>query len=89
MAGSSGKRLHFIVEVHGKTPEGRATLNVLSHHATVASGFKAFVAVLLQWEASHGAIPVGTAVKLKDTRDGGTILCLEYLGFESDTLLGR
>lgn len=89
MATSSRKPLHFIVEIHGKDSENKDTLTLLSHHGSLSSGFGAIVRVLQQWEASHGAIPVGTAVKLKDTRDGGTVFAMQYLGFEQDTLLGR
>lgn len=89
MAAGRGRPLHFIVEVQGSTPDNRPTHNILSHHASALSAFGAVVKVLQQWEASHGAIPVGTAVKIKDVRDGGTIWYMQYLGYEENTLLGR
>ncbi len=89
MASSRRGALHFIIEVHGKDSQGKDTLVTLSHHASLHSAFGGLVGVLQQWEASHGAIPVGTAVKLKDTRDGGTVWAMQYLGFEQDTLIGR
>lgn len=86
---SSDKRLHFIVEIHGKDTSNKATLQVLSHHATVQSGMTALCRVMEQWTASHGAIPFGTQGKLKDVRDGGTVFEMTYLGYEENTLLGR
>lgn len=82
-------QLHYIVEVHGKDDDGKATLVILSHHAAERGAFGAVGRVLMQWEASCGAIPTGTTVKIKDARDGGYIWAMTYLGYESDTLLGR
>lgn len=89
MTSRSRRPLHYIVEVHGFDTERKPTLAILSHHNTQKSAFTVVVGILQQWQASEGAVAIGTKVKIKDTRDGGTIWYMEYLGYEAETLLGR
>lgn len=88
MAGSR-RPLHLIVEVHGFDSARQPTHQTISHHAVVQSAFAAVVRILEQWGQSEGAIPIGTKAKIKDTRDGGTVFEMTYLGYEQDTLIGR
>lgn len=88
MAGSR-KPLHLIVEVHGFDSARQPTHQTISHHAVVQSAFAAVTRIVEQWGQSEGAIPIGTKVKIRDTRDGGCVWEMVYLGYEQSTLLGR
>jgi hypothetical protein len=76
----------FQVIVQGVDDDNKATRQVIASVATEGSAIKRLVQILLQWEASHGAIRPGTTVSVIHMHDGGKVLSLEYLGYQ-ETLI--
>jgi hypothetical protein len=76
----------FQVVVEGTDSTSRATRQVVATVATESAAFKRLVEILLQWEASHGAIRPGTKVSIVHMHDGGRVFCMEYLGYQ-ETLI--
>lgn len=76
----------FQVIVQGTDDANKATRQVIATTATEGAAIKRLVEILLQWEASHGAIRPGTTVSVVHMADGGKVLSLEYLGYQ-ETLI--
>jgi len=72
--------------VQGTDSANKATRQVIATVATESAAFKRMVEILLQWEASHGAIRPGTSVSIVHMHDGGKVFCMEYLGYQ-ETLI--
>ncbi len=87
MAGRGGPRFEVWIATH--PPEGEPTKIKRSGHTTPRLAIGAVTEILKQWAASEGAITQGTTVSIVDTNDGGHLLTVQYLGFETDNLLGR
>jgi len=76
----------FTVIIEGTEANGSATRATIARVATESAAFKRLVEVLLQWEASHGAIRPGTRVSIVHVPDGGKVFSMEYLGYQ-ETLI--
>jgi hypothetical protein len=85
-ANRGGQPKHFHVVVQGVDEYQRATRQVIAKVASESAAFKRLVEVLLQWEASHGAIRPGTKVSIVHATDGGKVFQMEYLGYQ-ETLI--
>lgn len=88
VTGPTGRKLVFVIEVHGTDEHHKATRQTVGFATTVGSAIGRLVEVLKQWQAAEGAIAPGTKVVVRDKRDGGTILSAQYMGFGADLLTG-
>lgn len=86
VVGPTGKGVRFVVEVHSVDANHKATRQVVRFATTIRTAIGALIDVMLQWQASEGAIPPGTKVVIRDTRDGGTFLYAHYLGFSANLM---
>jgi membrane carboxypeptidase/penicillin-binding protein PbpC len=61
---------------------------VVGRYATARPAIVRLCEVIQQWAASEGAIAPGTRMSIMDNHDGGPLMEVKYLGYESTQLMG-